>query len=371
MSIEPTTTEPAEARVGDSDDDMTMAAIIAAMRLGEGEGKPIDQCQAAHASSERRVDERITPPADPTEEVQRDALIHASQYVVAVNLTGPGRGHRPRCALGVGVRLLRCAKSSDDLEELRLQLESEGAPEAMYILPTHAPVPLFIEGPPLDQVKCSARCHVVSEAYAQYWDKVDKDFQHRFEDRHPRTEEGDETTEQDGYETVEQAVVPLVGDGKRLEGTARRCPPHHAFFSVAFVPEVKGDSLTKSYTEPLLAVFGSFATEKEAEQYTLGICRIYPSLDPCVVQGGEWLYPRVLGEAGVGSLKTLFPNAAKLEHLVTSLQRSTSRTAAELIQKENLPSPCSVHAEVPTEKAVGAGKAGNGLRRINRKGRVV
>jgi hypothetical protein len=324
------------------DEDHTMASLIAALRMGEGEGEPINQREAAEASARRRVNERIFPAnPDDADMLTLQQLIHANQNVVGVNLTGPGRGHRPRCALGVGVRLLQCASTPDDLEKLRKYFQKSDSSEALYILPTHAPVPMFASGPPLDEKICLDRCQKVSLSYDNYWNAIDSEFKTRFEERRDEKTEDETpitvTEDSKSRRQAESLHIPVVcteSDHSQING-----PEHHAFFVIAFVPEVQ--ETIKSYKEPLLAVFGSFADEEAAEEYGKSICFSYPLLEPCVVKGGEWLYPRVLGEDGAHDIKTLFPNAAKLESLVSSLQRTTEKTAGALRKKENLPTALS------------------------------
>lgn len=306
---------------------------MAGLQLGEGEGPPIDQQTEAVASSQRRLNERVSPISQTSDD--QITRRHKNQRLVVLNITGPGREHRPRSALGVGVRLLRCVESMDDVYGLRAQLEHAGVPEAMYVLPTHAPVPLFVEGPPTDETQCNERVASVSKSLSTYWDHVDRDFKQHFDEREPRVEDVADIADEKAVGPVpEVSSVPLITRSPTEESTRSSCPPHHAFFSVAFVPEVKEGSVQKLYTEPLLAVFGSFATEQEAEMYTLEICDNYPRLEPCVVQGGEWLYPRLLGDAGADSLRTIFPNAAKLERLVDSLQRSAKKTASDVTRRD-------------------------------------
>ena len=299
------------------DKSMAMASVIAALRMGEGEGDPINQYEAAELSALRRVDERVAPPSQPAEEATIASLVHAGQFVVAVNLTGPGRGHCPRSALGVGVRFLQCAATPDDLHALVAQAKEMHTHESLYILPTHVPVPLFASGPPMDKESSGERTAFVIKSYEAYLCSMDAEFKRRFEDRLPAT---DDDNKDDDDDDVQQPIATRATTNSMACPDARHRPTHHAFFVVAFVPEVKQG--VKCYAEPILAVFGSFADEPAAERYGLTIASQYPCIEPCVVKGGEWLYPRVLGEPDASSIKTIFPNAANLERIVTSLQRN-------------------------------------------------
>ena len=139
---------------------------------------------------------------------------------------------------------------------------------------------MFTAGPPIDEGANVEHVERVISAYERYLQHVDADFKQHFEHRIPHTE-----TEADGADGAIATDTPppvlIVGGDDRSMGSNR--PPHHAFFVVAFVPDVILDGLEISYTQPLLSVFGSFGTEAQAEEYAYRISQRYPRLEPCVV----------------------------------------------------------------------------------------
>jgi hypothetical protein len=270
-------------------------------------GDPIDTKKCAVESSQRRVDERITPPSE--ENTDEIIQYNQEQRFAAVNFTGPGEMHCPRSALGAGVRLLCCADSDANLF-------TDGACQySTYVLQTHELVPMLTSGPPLDIQECNHIVETVTQEFADYITSVDTEFDHHINERAIRQQKMEfEASKHVDVNASENPPKSIRGECAETT-ICSQCSP---FFVISFIPRCsRGSSV--DYSQPLLAVFGSFEKEEDAMRYAKDVlCMRYSKLQLLVVEGGKWLYPRVLNDEDALKIANFYPNAPNLESIINA-----------------------------------------------------
>ncbi len=261
-------------------------------------------------ATNRRQLERIRPKknAEPAERLK-------DQTVVALNIAGPGPGHCPRSAFGIAVKLLSTGNETSSFTGC----SSPGVP--YFTFSTHYPVPLFASGVCQDREEAKSRIAKLVGDFEKYQDSQDSKFEQRYSNlevvQEPKSDEEPGDTKASGA-----AGIACAG----------------SFFVVSFVPEVLSDG-SLSHSQPLLCVFGKFDAEESAEGYGRMIAeRYYPRLDIFVVQGGQWIYPRMLDTKAADSIPTLFPDAPKIEALVKGIREpfKLSDEETSMLQNPNL-----------------------------------
>jgi len=289
------------------------AEAILAFELSNGE-KIADVVRCAIESKTGRVEERIFP-YDSKESHDEEATYNHDQRFASVNFTGPGNLHRPRSALGAGVRLLRCADTSEKLID---GLDQE-CHFSTYVIATHELVPMLSSSPPLDLTECHDIVEKVSSGFVEYIMSMNIEFS-----QHICSTERVSRQQRMESEAIDNAHATKEGgdsDSTKLEcfvleeKSNSDSSSYHPFFVISFVPRCTGG--VTDYSQPLLVVFGSFASEDKALQYaTEMLCVRYAKLQLFVVEGGKWIYPRVLNEDDAMKISTVYPNAPKLEAII-------------------------------------------------------
>ena len=283
---------------------MEFAETVFAMETLSG-ALPIDVKKCAVESSQRRVDERIMPPpeANPDEEIQ----YNQGQRFAAVNFTGPGEMHCPRSILGAGVCLLSCADNA-------VNLNDGDRSYSTYVLSTHELVPMLTSGPPLDIQECNDIVETVTKEFVIYTTLIDTEFDNHINERAIRQQKMEFEASKHVADVNAENPPKNIG-GRTAETTS--CSQFSPFFVISFIPRCSCG--ITDYSQPLLAVFGSFEKEEDAMRYAKDVlCTRYSKLQLLVVEGGKWLYPRVLNDEDALKIATCFPNAPKLESIINA-----------------------------------------------------
>jgi hypothetical protein len=258
--------------------------------------------QTALEGKNRRIDEYITP-AEPVHTENFSNLLNKGQRCVMLNFAGPGDRHCPRTSAGCAVRFLMCGKDFTDFN-----VELQDSDVTTYGMCTHTALPMFEAGPGVDDTITDERCSLLLGKMTEYLARLDKEFREHVE------------KPEDIRDTLKEFTGTEVSDSTTIDGTRTLCAsenvPHHPFFVVTFVPFITSEQ-EKDYNEPLLAVFGSFNSEDDADKYARYISKKdYSDLELFVVEGGTWIYPSVLGSTAAEGIRALFPNVPKLESIV-------------------------------------------------------